>query len=166
MINSENTSTEWYIQLDEPAAQNVRAAVVYHTTSQLDENGEPSGISRLWVAARGYEGGGVISAFSAVASFDDSFDLEDLASCQVAFPESEDFELSDDGSVVNSSDLDVLKMIWAKVDELTHYDLEAEDPLVTKISAEDDNDFVSSEGWDPYDLLEPVVEQWQFLLEF
>ena len=84
--------TEWIVRLPEAGASNVDAAVVYRTESALDADGEPSGIKRLWVAARGYEGGGIVGAFSAVASFDENFNIESIASCQHAFPEGDDFE--------------------------------------------------------------------------
>ena len=68
-VMSQTLTTEWIVRLPEAGVANVDAVVVYRTESALDANGEPSGIKRLWVAARGDEGGGIVGAFSAVASY-------------------------------------------------------------------------------------------------
>ena len=80
----------------------------------LDADGEPSGIKRLWVAARGYEGGGVVGPLSAVASFDDSFNIESIAACQQAFPEGDDFESSENYDMLTDGDVQVLGELWAR----------------------------------------------------
>jgi hypothetical protein len=158
--------TEWLIRLPEAGASNVDAVVVYRTESALDADGEPSGIERLWVAARGYEGGGIIGAFSAVALFGEDGSIENIASCQQAFPEGEDFESSENFDLLTENDLQVLGELWAKIDELTAFDPDAEEPFVAKVSVPEGEDFVASDAWDPDDLLEPVSEEWQLMLKF
>jgi len=159
-------NTEWIVRLPEAGSANVDAVVVYRTESALNAGGEPSGIKRLWVAARGDEGGGIVGAFSAVASFDKNFNIENIAACQQPFPEGDDFESSENCEMLTESDLQALGELWAKVDELTASDPDADDPFVAKVSVPDGEDFVASEGWDPDDLLEPVSEEWQLILKF
>ena len=159
-------NTEWIVRLSEAGSANVDAVVVYRTESALDSDGEPSGIKRLWVAARGDEGGGIVGAFSAVASFDENFNIENIAACQQAFPEGDDFESSENYDILNENDLQVLGELWTKADELTAFDPDADDPFVAKVSVPDGEDFVASEGWDPNDLLEPISEKWQLFLKF
>jgi hypothetical protein len=159
-------NTEWIVRLPEAGSANVDAVVVYCTESSLDADGEPSGVKRLWVAARGYEGGGIVGAFSAVASFDENFNIANIAACQQAFPEGDDFESSENYDMLTESDLQVLGELWAKVDELTAFDPDADDPFVAKVAVPEGEDFVASEGWDPEDLLEPISEEWQMMLKF
>lgn len=163
---SQTFNTEWIVRLPEAGAANVDAAVVYRTESALDADGEPSGIKRLWIAARGDEGGGIVGAFSAVASFDEDFNIENIAACQQAFPEGDDFESSENYDMLTGSDLQVLGELWAKVDELTAFDPDSDDPLVAKVAVPEGEDFFASEGWDPDDLLEPISEEWQLILKF
>jgi hypothetical protein len=158
--------TEWIVRLPEAGASNVDAVVVYRTESTVDAHGEPSGVKRLWVAARGYEGGGIIGAFSAVAVFGEGGLIENIASCQQAFPEGEDFESSENFDLLTENDLQVLGELWAKVDELTAFDPDAEEPFVAKVTVPEGEDFVASDGWDPDDLLEPISEEWQLMLKF
>lgn len=158
--------TEWIVRLPEAGASHVDAVVVYRTESSLDADGEPSGIKRLWVAARGYEGGGIVGAFSAVASFDENFNIENIAACQQAFPEGDDFESSENYDMLTESDLQVFGELWAKVDELTAFDPDVDDPFVAKVTVPEGEDFVASDGWDPDDLLEPISEEWQLMLKF
>lgn len=159
-------NTEWVVRLPEAGSANVDAVVVYRTESVLDADGEPSGIKRLWVAARGDEGGGIVGAFSAVASFDENFNIENIAACQQAFPECDDFESSENYEILSERDLQVLGELWAKIEELTAFDPDADDPFVAKVSVLDGEDFVASEGWDPDDLLEPISEEWPLMLKF
>jgi hypothetical protein len=159
-------NTEWLVRLPETDASNVDAVVVYRTESALDTDGEPSGIERLWVAARGYEGGGIIGAFSAVAVFGEDGWIENIASCEQAFPDGEDFESSENSDLLTKNDLQVLRELWAKVDELAAFDPDAEEPFVAKVSIPEGEDSVSSDAWDPDDLLEPISEEWQLMLKF
>lgn len=159
-------NTEWVVRLPQAGASNVDAAVVYRTESALDADGEPSGIKRLWVAARGYEGGGIVGAFSAVASFDENFNIENIAACQQAFPEGDDFESSENYDILTENDLQLLGELWVKVDDLTAFDPDADDPFVAKVTVPEGEDFVASKGWDPDDLLEPISEEWQLMLKF
>ena len=157
-------ATEWIVRLSEAASASAHTVVVYRTEYALDADGD-SGIKRLWVAARGYEGGGIFGAFSAVASYADTF-LETIVACQEAFPEGVDFESSENYEVLTDSDLQVLGELWTKIDELTAFDLDADDPFVAKVSVPEDEDFIVSDGWDPDDLLEPISEEWQLFLKF
>jgi hypothetical protein len=159
-------NTEWVVRLPEAGSANVDAVVVYRTESALDADGETSGIERLWVAARGYEGGGIIGAFSAVAPFGEDGSIENVASCQQAFPEGEDFESSENFDLLTENDLQVLGELWAKVDELTAFDPDADESFVAKVSVPEGEDFVASDAWDPDDLLEPISEEWQLMLKF
>ena len=159
-------NTEWMVKLSGAGSSNVDTVAVYRTDSALDADGEPSGIKRLWVAARGREGGGVVGAFSAVASFDENFNIESIAACQLAFPEGDDFESSESYDTLTDSDLQVLGELWGKVDELTSFDPDADEPFVAKVAVPESKDFVGSDGWDPDDLLESISEKWQLLLKF
>lgn len=163
---AQTLNTEWIVRLPEAGASIVDAVVVYRTESALDADGEPSGIKRLWVAARGDEGGGIVGAFSAVASFDDKFNIGSIAACQQAFPESDDFDSSENYDILTENDLQVLGELWTKVDELALFDPDADDPFVAKVSVPEGEDFVASDGWDPDDLLEPISEEWQLMLKF
>lgn len=156
-------NTEWVVRLPEAGSANVDAVVVYRTESVLDADGEPSGIKRLWVAARGDEGGGIVGAFSAVASSDENFNIENIATCQQAFPEGDDFESSENYDILTENDLQVLGELWTKADELTSFDPDGDDPFV---AMPDGEDFVASDGWDPDDLLEPISQEWQLMLKF
>jgi len=53
-----------------------------------------------------------------------------------------------------------------KVDELTAFDPDADEPFVAKVSIPEGEDFVASDAWDPDDLLEPISEEWQLMLKF
>jgi hypothetical protein len=159
-------NTEWIVRLPEAGSANLDAVVVYRTESALDADGETSGIERLWVAARGYEGGGIIGAFSAVAVFGEDGSIESIASCQQAFPQGEDFESSENFDLLTENDLQVLGELWAKVDELTAFDPDADESFVAKVSIPESEDFVASDAWDPDDLLEPISEEWQLMLKF
>ena len=108
----------------------------------------------------------MVGAFSAVASFDENFNIESIASCQQAFPEGDDFESSENYDMLTESDLQVLGELWAKVDELTAFDTDADDPFVAKVTVPEGEDFVASDGWDHDDLLEPISEEWQLMLKF
>ena len=152
---NKNSNTEWIVRLPEAGASNVDAVVVYRTESSLDADGVPSGVKR-----------GIVGAFSAVASFDENFNIESIASCQQAFPEGNDFESSENYDMLTESDLQVLGELWAKVDELTAFDPDADDPFVAKVTVPEGEDFVASDGWDPDDLLEPISEEWQLMLKF
>lgn len=143
---SQALNTEWIVRLPEAGATNVDAIVVYRSEYALDAGGEPSGIKRLWVAARGDEGAGIVGAFSAVASFDESFNIENVAACQLAFPEGDDFESSENYEILTENDLQVLGELWAKADELTAFDPDADEPFVAKVAVPEGEDFVSSEG--------------------
>jgi hypothetical protein len=159
-------NTEWIVRLPEAGASNADAVVVYRTESTVDAHGEPSGVKRLWVAARGYEGEGIVGAFSGVASFDENSKIESIASCQQAFPEGDDFESSANYEMLAENDLQVLVELWAKVDEFTAFDPDAEESFVAKVTVPEGEDFVASDGWDPDDLLEPISEEWQLMLKF
>lgn len=163
---SQALNTEWIVRLPEAGVTNVDTVVVYRAESALDAGGEPSGIKRLWVAARGDEGARIVGAFSAVASFDESFNIENIAACQLAFPEGDDFESSENYEILAENDLQVLGELWAKADELAAFEPDADEPFVAKVAVPEGEDFVSSAGWDPDDLLEPISEEWQLMLKF
>ena len=163
-------NTEWAVWLYEAGAPEVKFVVVYRTESDLDEEGGATGIKRLWVAARGYEGR-VMGEFSAVASFDESGDIDKIASYQqVEPPEDGDFDTVENPDMLTESDLQVLSELWAKIAELTTFDetfaLDPEISFVAKVPVPEGEDFVASDGWWAVDLLEPIAEKWQLLLKF
>jgi hypothetical protein len=67
-VMSQTSNVEWLVRLLGAGVAGVDTVGVYCTESALDANGEPSGIKRLWVAARGDEEGGNVGAFRSGAS--------------------------------------------------------------------------------------------------
>ena len=155
------TSTEWLLRFAD-SGSGLHTAVVYRARYSLDEGGESTGLQRLWVAARGYEGR-VFGEHSAVASSED--DEVTIVRCQAAgFEECEDIE---NVEMVTEEDLRILAELWEKIGELSSYDPDAdEDVFVSKLPREGDDDFISSEGWEAEDLLEPISDGWQLFLKF
>ncbi len=164
---NKNIASEWIIKISDTGFPSVHTVVVYSAEPSLDADGEPCGISRLWVAARGYEGGGSISAYSSVASFDEEGSIDNIVSCQQAYPDKCEFEECENFEILNDNDLGVIGELWRKIDELTSFDIESSDEVfVSRIAVPDGEDFVASPGWDPDDLLEPISEDWQLFLKF
>jgi hypothetical protein len=157
--------TEWLVRLTEVGVSNVYAVVVYRTESAFDDDDEFLGIERLWVAALGYEGGGVNGAFSAVASFGENGFIEKIVSCQEAASESGDFESSENFDLLTDKDYEMLAEVWAKLDELVAFGSD-DVSLVANVAVPEGEDFVASDGWEPDDLLEPITAEWQLFLNF
>lgn len=155
------TSTEWLLRFTD-SGSGLHTAVVYRARYSLDEEGESTSLQRLWVAARGYEGR-VFGEHSAVALFEG--DEVTIVRCQAAgFEECEDIE---NVEMVTEEDLRILAKLWEKIGELSSHDPDAdEDVFVSKLPRESDDDFISSEGWEAEDLLEPISDGWQLFLKF
>jgi hypothetical protein len=155
------TSTEWLLRFAD-SGSGLHTAVVYRTRYALDEEGESTGLQRLWVAARGYEGR-VFGEHSAVASFED--DEVTIARCHAAgFEESEDIE---NVEMVTEEDLRILAELWEKIGELSSYDPDLDEGgFISNLPREGNDDFISSEGWEADDLLEPISDGWQLFLKF
>jgi len=155
------TTTEWLLRFAD-SGSGLHTVVVYRARYALDEEGESTGLQRLWVAARGYEGR-VFGEHSAVASFED--DEVTIARCQGA--EFEDSEDSENVEMVTEADMRILSELWEKIGELSSYDLDSEeDVFVSKLPRDGDDDFIASEGWEAEDLLEPISDGWQLFLKF
>jgi hypothetical protein len=153
--------TEWLVKLRDEGSTDVHTVVVYRVKRLLDDEGEPIDVSRAWVVGRGYEGGGVYGAHSAVVDWDDtSLEPSSVISSHHEWPEAEDFE-----HAVSDADLTVLKDLWSMMDgTLVDYGAD-DDRFVSRVPVPPGADAVTSAGWDPDDLIE-VDSGWQFRLEF
>jgi hypothetical protein len=164
-------NTEWLIKLrsfGEPEASRV---VVYRTEELVDEDEDVYELKKVWVVGcarvgRGYED------YSGLLSWgEDGKPI--VTGCQYAAPDmynfrSHDDDDDDDSKPISDSDLDVINELWERFYQLCERDVTDDDTLnfVAKVDIPDDVDFVTSEGWEPDDLLEPVAEVWNLGLRF
>jgi hypothetical protein len=157
--------TEYLLKLRDPGEELLHSVVVYRTGFTVDENGDEDQMVSLWVAARGYEGGGIIGNHSCICRYDEDFE-ERLSRCQEAHPESDDFVHNDsNGFDPNDEELAILHEVWDKLDTISSFDLETYS-FRSLLPVTEGSDAIVSEGWDPDDLLESVSDHWQLFLKF
>lgn len=166
------TVTEWLIKLQQSGEPSVHTAVVYSLEAFLDENGSLDSANRLWVAARGYGGGGVYEEHTAVATFSkDGGGLDKISRAAQSWPDESafidgPFATSND-EILTDTDYKVFETLWAKVEEFTSYDIDQDEaPFVSRITLPEDDETACSDEWDPDDLLEPISNDWGLMLKF
>lgn len=171
--------TEFLLRAQRQGTQDLHTAIVYRTEHDVVvDEGEEAALRRLWVAARGYEGMGVFGAHSAVVRFGEDGTPISIVRCQQAHPDVDDFatyaeehDLRD--KTISAKEHATLLELWSILDdELADYDPEPagapgrHSRFASRIPIPKTKDAVTSEGWDPDDLIEPVTEDWQLLLNF
>lgn len=160
-------NNEYLLKFQKAGQSALHSIVYYRTEHSLDENGDPDCLTALWVAARGYEGGGIFGNHSAICRYDEN-GVPTVIRVQQAFPDLNDFYEFKENPLFEPSEKDMtfLDEIWIEVDKLSTFNVEMDYPLVSELTPPKEEDFICSSGWDPDDLIEPVSDGWQLFLRF
>jgi hypothetical protein len=158
---------EYLLKFQKAGDSALHSIVYYRTEHSLDENGDPDCLTALWVAARGYEGGGIYSSHSAICRFEGEGEAT-VTRTQHAYPDNNDFYEYDDNPPFEPTerDITILDEIWVEVDKLSTFDIEVDPPLASQLIPPKEDDFICSSGWYPDDLIETVSDGWQLTLRF
>lgn len=159
------------VRLNSVGSKQVHTVVAY-LVEPIYEEGEICGVERLWVAARGYEGGGIIGSHSAVVSYDEEGEVISVARSYSAYPDMGDFEDDPEDLSVSGDDISRQRELWKKIDELTFFEVEPSDDPDSQYRFDCclpkplKDDVIMSDNWEADDLLEPVSDKWQLSLKF
>jgi len=157
-------NTEWLVSLHKPSRDGVHSAIVYRMLTALNEETGESTYRRLWVAARGYAGGGIYEDYSGIL-FPEGEGLR-LVGCNYCYGEPGDFDEAE-FEYLKKNDFKVVRSIWLQMDRLTNYDL-AEDGDTTftaKVDIPSRSGDLLSKNWDG-NLLAQVSQRWPLSLHF
>jgi hypothetical protein len=113
------SQTEWLIATQRPRFEGVHSAVVYRLQTTIDQETGESKLRKLWVAARGYAGGGIIEPYSGVI-FPEGDGVRKVG-CNYAYAELGDFDEAEQ-DYLQPNDQKVIRSLWFKMKRLAAED--------------------------------------------
>ena len=159
------SQTQWLVKKQKPRFDDVHSAVIYRLQTAIDPISGESNLRKLWVAARGYAGGGIFEPFSGVM-FPEGEGLRKVG-CNYAYAELGDFDEAEQ-DFLQPKDQKVLRSLWSKLDRLASED-EDEDgntlSFTAKIEIPKRAKDISSENWDG-NVLVQMSDGWPLFLHF
>jgi hypothetical protein len=162
------SQTEWLVKARDVDSDDAHSVVVYRLKSIIDDVTGKQSLQRLWVAARGYAGGGVFEEYSAVTYPDG--DGYRIAGTDYACPDPENFK-EEDLPYVAEKDYDIIASLWMKVEKLAIL-VEPEfgsgdwiSTLTVNVKIPKGSDGACSANWNG-NLLTQISSQWPLFLHF